>query len=196
MSHLGERITDYVLGEMTGAEKTAADAHVRSCTECSGKIEEFQRTFAMLRSVPDVDPPRRIVFETEKRRPESWLWRWLIPAASAATASVLTALVLAPAASSPSVASDSIQPEVTNVADAAPTSSPTDVQAVISQVQESCAQWLAGDQNRDRDTDLQIQRVCSQLSYWESQQRAASRESFDTARSLQLLVAQSLPSEK
>jgi hypothetical protein len=159
------------------------------------KVEEFQRTFAMLRSVPDVEPPRRIVFETEKRRTEPWFWRWLIPAASAATASVLTALLLAPAAPEPSSPRnlDSSQAGAANVVQ---TSSPTDVQAVIGQVQESCAQWLAGAQSRDRDTDLQIQRVCSQLSYWESQQRAASRESFDTARSLQLLVAQSLPSEK
>lgn len=195
MSHLGERITDYVLGELTGAEKTAADAHVRSCTECSTRVEEFQRTFAMLRSVPDVEPPRRIVLETEKRRSEPWLWRWLIPAASAATASILTALVLAPAGPANSAVT-SIQSATVPVANDTQSGSPTNVQAVIGQVQESCAMWLAGGQNRDRDTNLQIQRVCSQLAYWESQQRAASRESFDTARSLQLLVAQSLPSEK
>ena len=39
-----------------------------------------------------------------------------------------------------------------------------------------------------------IKRYESELAYWESQQRAASRENFDTVRSIQLL-AQQLPSK-
>lgn len=53
----------------------------------SAKVEHFKSTYAMLKSSPDLEPPRRLVFEVEKPRPAAWLWRWLAPmAASAAVA--------------------------------------------------------------------------------------------------------------
>src|SRR5215831_13359658 len=53
----------------------------------SAKVEHFRSTYNMLKSSPDVEPPRRIMFEFEKPRQAAWLWRWLAPmAASAAVA--------------------------------------------------------------------------------------------------------------
>ena len=53
----------------------------------SAKVEHFESTYAMLKSSPDVEPPRRIMFEFEKPRAAGWLWRWLGPmTASAAVA--------------------------------------------------------------------------------------------------------------
>jgi anti-sigma factor RsiW len=190
MFHLGERVTEYVLGELTGDERAAAETHIRGCTECAEKVQEVRRTFSLLRSIPDVDPPQRIVFETEARYAAPRFWKWLVPATSAVAASLLTAIFLNFTGLSPS------SPSATTLQPPVAVSAPVDVQAVVVQVKESCAQWLATEQNNtNREQNLEIQRVCSELAYWESQQRAASRESFDTARSLQLLVAQRLPSE-
>jgi len=189
MSHLDERIAEYVLGEFAEADKTSADLHVRECAACAARVNEFRKTFSLLRSVPDVDPPQRIVFETEKRQVQALFWRWLAPALSAVAAALLTALFLTQATPAPTTqTAANSQPAAAAI--------PVDAQAVVGQVQESCAQWLAMEQaNGDPERSQEVQRVCSELAYWQSQQRAASRESFDTARSLQLLVAQRLPSE-
>jgi len=53
----------------------------------SAKVEQFKSTYAFLKSSPDVEPPRRMLFEFEKPQTAAWLWRWLAPmAASAAVA--------------------------------------------------------------------------------------------------------------
>jgi hypothetical protein len=51
----------------------------------SAKVEHFESTYAMLKSSPDVEPPRRIMFEFEKPKAAAgWLWRWLGPMTAAA----------------------------------------------------------------------------------------------------------------
>src|SRR5690348_3629271 len=53
----------------------------------SAKVEQYKSTYAFLKSSPDVEPPRRMLFEFEKPQTAAWLWRWLAPmAASAAVA--------------------------------------------------------------------------------------------------------------
>ena len=101
MSHLGERITDYLLSEMTASEKAEAAGHLRQCSECSTKLEGLKRTYAFLQASPDVDPPRPLVFEVEKKRTANpWVWRWLAPALSAVAASIITAMLMTPASTS------------------------------------------------------------------------------------------------
>jgi anti-sigma factor RsiW len=97
MSHLGERIADYLVGEMTDSEKAEASEHIRQCTDCASQVESFKRTLAMLQSVPDREPPRPLVFEVEqKSQPASWLWRWASPAMAAVAASILTVMLMTP----------------------------------------------------------------------------------------------------
>ena len=200
MTHLGERITDYVLGEITGADKAAAEAHLRECAECAQRVKEFQNTYAMLRTTPDVEPPRRIVFETQERA-EPWFWRWLAPAASAVAASLLTALFLAPGDSNPVQTPVAKTEQPATSLPPAQGSAQADVQALVRDaVQQAMAserqansQLLAAElDKRDRGHNLEIQRVRGELAYWESQQRAASRESLDAWTSIQL-IAQRLP---
>jgi len=103
MSHLGERIADYLVGEMTKAEAAEASEHLRQCSDCSKQVEAFKRTLAMLQSVPDREPPRPLVFEVEQPKPSmAWLWRWASPALAAVAASILTVMLMSPSASEPS----------------------------------------------------------------------------------------------
>jgi anti-sigma factor RsiW len=182
MSHLGEAITDYLMGEMSTAEKTAAEAHLAQCSLCAGKLEEFRHTYALLQTVPDVEPPRPLVFSPAKRitRPASgsMAWRWLTPAFSAAAASIITALVLYPAPSDPPASPSTVQPAV-------------EVQKILREFRVSNEQSLAGLDEQRRQA---LQRAQSEMDYWERQQRAVSRGTLDTARTIQLL-AQRIPSE-
>jgi anti-sigma factor RsiW len=158
MTHLGERITDYVFGEMSPSEAVAAESHVRECSECARQVEQLQRTHSLLRALPDVEPPRPIVFEVERKRPSSRFWPWLAPAASALAASILTVMLMSP--------------RPANLAQ------PADVQA-----------WLAEElDKRDKAHEMDLQRVQIEIAYWERQQRAVSRETMDTARTIQLLA--------
>ena len=99
MSHLGERIADYIVGEMTDSEAAQASEHLRQCSECSKQVEAFKRTLTMLQSVPDREPPRPLVFEVEPaRQKRSWLWQWASPAFAAVAASILTVMLMTPSA--------------------------------------------------------------------------------------------------
>jgi hypothetical protein len=129
---------------MTAPEAAEAAAHLRECAVCSQQVHQFSLTHALLKTSPDVEPPRQIVFEAEKKASAAWwVWRWLAPAGSAVAASIITVLLMAPPA------------------------------AVSAHSDE-------------------IQRLRSELAYWESQQRATQREMMDNARTLQML-AQRLP---
>jgi hypothetical protein len=57
------------------------------------------------------------------------------------------------------------------------------------------AEFMAELDRRDREHNLEIQRVRGELAYWESQQRAAARESLDTMVSIQQL-AKLMPQER
>jgi hypothetical protein len=192
MSHLGEKITDYLMGEMPAAEKAAAEAHLGQCSLCAGKLEEFSHTYALLQAVPDAEPPRPLVFAAEKRiaRPAtgSRAWRWLTPALSAAAASIITALVLIP---EPSNSLESGLP--VNVATSSTDPSSVDVQKILREFSVSNEQSLAAGLDERRRQALQ--QAQSEMVYWERQQRAASRGALDTARTIQLLAVK-MPSEE
>jgi anti-sigma factor RsiW len=103
MSHLGERIADYLVGEMTESEAVEASEHLRQCSDCSKQVDAFKRTLAMLQSVPDREPPRPLVFEVEQAKPSmAWLWRWASPAVAAVAASILTVMLMSPSSAEPS----------------------------------------------------------------------------------------------
>lgn len=97
MSHLNDRIADYVFEELSAGEMAEAGRHIAGCPDCRAEVESFQRTHRMLKTSPDVDPPRSVVFEFEKpaRRTHGAFWRWLAPLA-ASVAIVLGVVVMAP----------------------------------------------------------------------------------------------------
>src|SRR2546423_15026168 len=90
MTHLGEHITDFVFGELSASEMDEARRHIAGCEACRQEVEQFERTRSMLKMLPDVEPPRSIVFEVE--RPGT-AWRWLVPVAAAAA--ILIAVLIA-----------------------------------------------------------------------------------------------------
>src|ERR1700738_1754774 len=91
MSHVNDRIAEYVFEDLSAEEMAGARKHVAACTDCKTHVEQFQQTHAMLTASPDVDPPRNLVFEFQKPI-ASRLWRWL-PAAAVAAVLIL-AIVL------------------------------------------------------------------------------------------------------
>ena len=92
MSHLGERITDYVFEELSPAEMAEARTHVAQCGECRMAVEHFQRTRLLLQSAPDVDPPRSAALVFGKRPGRTWTWRWIAPMSAAAVLVLVVAL--------------------------------------------------------------------------------------------------------
>jgi anti-sigma factor RsiW len=161
MAHLGERVADYLIGEMTDSEMAEASEHIRQCSDCSGQVDAFKRTLAMLQSVPDREPPRPLVFEVEQRKQaRSWLWGWASPAFAAVAASILTAVLMSPGG----------------------VESPNTAQS-----------WLAELDKRDQAHSQDLLRLRTELALLERQQKLSSRDTLDTARSIQLL-AQKLPS--
>src|SRR5581483_2267703 len=82
----------------------------------SAKVEHFKSTYAMLKSSPDVEPPRRLMFEFEKPRKASWLWQWMAPmAASAAVAFAVVTFTPRPQAP-PQIVKEVVQQQAPAVA--------------------------------------------------------------------------------
>ena len=64
----------YGLGELRPAEAAECARHLDSCATCRAELSRWQATLAAVRSLPQVEPPRRIVFVSDPVLPEPW-WR-------------------------------------------------------------------------------------------------------------------------
>jgi len=93
MSHVTERLAEFIFEELPASEMAEARRHLGDCANCREQVERFQQTLAMLKTSPDLDPPRNIVFEFEKPA-ASRLWRWF-PAGVAVAALLLVTIALA-----------------------------------------------------------------------------------------------------
>ncbi len=98
MSHLEDRLAEFVFEELPSEELTTARRHVAQCLECQGRVSDFQKIRHSLEQLPDVNLPRRMVFVPEspslKRSPRSWFsFAWAVPGAVAA--GLVVAVVLA-----------------------------------------------------------------------------------------------------
>jgi anti-sigma factor RsiW len=190
MTHLTDKIAEFVFNELSGAEAAEAERHLAGCSDCRGEVEAFRRTRALLRALPDAEPPRRIVFETEKPAVPSWVWRWLSPAGAAVAASVMTALLMTPAA--PPAA----QPVERIVVERNPAAQPVDYGRIVSEIRASQEKLLASElqkelQKRDAAQTTEIQRLRTELAYLESLQLKIHRENIENASSIQLLAQKS-----
>jgi len=87
----------YALGELSASENTEYDRHVRTCGRCQVELARYQATISCLRGIPQVEPPRRIVFAPEPAKREPW-WRrmWQSgPQLGFASATVLALAIVA-----------------------------------------------------------------------------------------------------
>jgi hypothetical protein len=192
MSHWSEKAAEFVLGELSATEMAEARRHLAECANCRGDIEQFQRTHALLKTSPDVEPPRRIVFEAER---PSFSWRWAVPLATAA-AVVIAVLVSAPidirwSDSQVTIALGTVpqteapEPIVTKE----PAIQPIDYERVVAAVRDSQQVWLTSELNRLQAAHaLEIQRLTGDIAYLENMQRAVMRETMDNSSSIQLLA--------
>jgi len=86
MTHLGDKLAEFFYRELPPAEMSEAQRHVDSCAECRHEISQFEKMHLSLRTIPELDPPRRIVFTSRERAAWfSWFdWRSAVSATIAA----------------------------------------------------------------------------------------------------------------
>lgn len=86
----------YFLGEVTRAEKSSVDDHVRACQSCREELDRLKLTDTALRSLVDEDAPQRIAFVSDKVFEPRWyetIWR-SGPAMGFASAALLAGAIL------------------------------------------------------------------------------------------------------
>ncbi len=93
MSHITEKLAEFVFEELSAVEMADGRKHIESCDECKVRVEQFQHTLTMLKTAPEVAPPRNIVFEFEK--PVARRFRRWFPAATAVAALLVMTIALA-----------------------------------------------------------------------------------------------------
>jgi hypothetical protein len=149
----------------------------------SAKVEHFRSTYNMLKSSPDVEPPRRIMFEFEKPRPAAWLWRWLAPmAASAAVAFAVVALTPRPQASqAPPQIVGEVQQQVP-----APAPTQVDYKAMIDQLRGELGELRAKDAAQTKE----IQRVRGDMNLMAQDERLMQRANIENQSYMQRIANQ------
>lgn len=70
-------LRDYLLKELSDAERKQVDTHVRGCAPCREEVERLQITEAALFSLRDEEIPQRIAFVSDKIfEPSPWRRAW------------------------------------------------------------------------------------------------------------------------
>jgi anti-sigma factor RsiW len=86
----------YFLGEVSRAEKSSVEDHVRTCQGCREELDRLKLTEAALRSLPEEEAPQRIAFVSDKVFEPRWyetIWR-SGPAMGFASAALLAAAIV------------------------------------------------------------------------------------------------------
>jgi hypothetical protein len=150
----------------------------------SAKVEHFRSTYNMLKSSPDMEPPRRIMFEFEKPRPAGWLWRWLAPmTASAAVAFAVVTLTPRPQALAPQVVRE-VQQQVP-----APAPTQVDYQAMIDQLRGELGELRA----RDAVQTKEIRRVWGEMDLMAESEQQIKRDNLLNQSNIQQLESRVKP---
>ena len=180
MAHLEDKLADFFYKELSATEMKDAERHIGECADCRRRFQQFERMHVVLRSAPDWDPPRNIVFSEPQR--SVWLswfdWRPLV--ASTAVAALVAGVVVR------------LTPAVPANPNFIPAAAPAVIQAekvdynrIVNEVRESEREWLDGElQSRDRE----IQRLRAQIAYYDSFQRAVMKETLQNGSAIQLLA--------
>src|SRR5205823_3428436 len=129
------------------------------------EVQQFQLTYATLKTSADVEPPRRILFEFEKPRAVSWLQRWLAPMAAAAAVAFAVVHFAAPA--QPQIVERVVLQQMP--AQAAPAAAqPVDYGKILSELNEL--------KKRDVAHTKEIQQVHSAIVWLDENQRVVHRQ--------------------
>src|SRR5690349_18057705 len=94
MAHLKDKLADFFYKELPPAEMSEAARHIEECGECRLQFQEFERIHIVLRSAPELDPPRNIIFSEPQRK--SWFgwFDWRPIAASTAAAAIVAGIIV------------------------------------------------------------------------------------------------------
>ena len=166
MSHISEKLAEFIFEELPGPEMAEARLHLTGCANCREQVHRFQQTLAILKTSPDVYPPRNIVFEVEKRR-VSRFWA-LFPAAAAIAALLFITVALA---------------------------GRVHIQWNDSQLTIAVGEIQQAPDADQGALAMEIQRLQGHIAYLEERQTRAERDAIYTASTVQLLArGQRLPS--
>jgi anti-sigma factor RsiW len=203
MTHLGERVADYVFGEMTGKELEEARRHIADCSQCRDEASQLERTRATLRLSHDIEPPRHITFEVEKRR--AFGWRWLAPIGAAA-AVIIAVLIAAPMSiqwnqsqltiSFGTAPAAVVRNEAANVATSVRTvSEPVDYDRIISEIQKQLRAQQPSVAVAPAKLDVEqtkvMQRLQDNLVYLENLQKSIEKQTVQNTNDIAYLVQKS-----
>jgi anti-sigma-K factor RskA len=183
MTHLTDRIAEFVFGELSASEMAEGQRHLAQCSDCRQQVENFQGTYAMLKTSPDADPPRRILFEFEKRQTPGWIWRWLAPMAS--SAAIALAIVTLTPRPQPQIIERAGKQEVA-AATATPAPAPVAQQINYQQLIDDLRAELKA---RDAADTKEFQRVGGRMILLEAYQQSIDRDVAETKSAMQLLAA-------
>jgi hypothetical protein len=185
MTHINDKIAEYVFEELSKQDMAKAKSHLAECSACREQVEKFQSTYAMLKTSPDLDPPRRTVFEFEKPAAASWVWRWLGPmAASAAVA--LAVVSFAPRPQIVERVIDQPLPQATTQA----ATQPVDYQRIVNEMRPAEQAWLETElKKRDAAQAAQLQSVRADVASIYLEQQRLQRETWENGGSIQKLAA-------
>jgi anti-sigma factor RsiW len=184
MAHLNDKLADFFYEELPASEMVEARRHVADCGECRAQVQLFERTHLALKSSPDAELPRHVVFAPPERATR-WAvldWRFLAPMATAFAALVVAIMP----ASSPVPTPAPVAVTAPVSAPVTPTAAPAiDYDRIVAQVRQSDRAWF---QDQLAKRDKEIRQLEGQLAYYESYQRTVMKETWENASNIQLLA--------
>jgi anti-sigma factor RsiW len=95
--HLGDRLSALLDGELAADEVRDAHAHLADCETCQLELAATSSSRAVLRQLPDVDPPFGFYERLVRRRHSTWR-RGVAAVMSGAAAAALLLVLATPAA--------------------------------------------------------------------------------------------------
>lgn len=185
MTHINDKIAEFVFEELSKRDMAEAKGHLTECSACREQVEQFQSTYTMLKTSPDLNPPRPTVFEFEKTAAPSWIWRWLGPMA----ASAAVALAVVSFAPRPRIVERVIQQPAPQTTTQAATQ-PVDYQRIINELRPAEQAWLETElKKRDAAHTAQLQSVRADVASIYLEQQRLQRETWENGGSIQKLAA-------
>ena len=185
MTHINDKIAEFVFEELSKRDMAEAKGHLTECSACREQVEQFRSTYTMLKTSPDLNPPRPTVFEFEKTAAHSWIWRWLGPMA----ASAAVALAVVSFAPRPQIVERVIQQPAPQTTTQAATQ-PVDYQRIINELRPAEQAWLETElKKRDAEHTAQLQSVRADVASIYLEQQRLQRETWENGGSIQKLAA-------
>jgi hypothetical protein len=217
MTHLEDNLAEYVFEELSSGEMESARQHVSQCLECQGRVSAFLAVRKSLDQLPDIDLPQRMVFVPQRPR---WSWlspAWALPAAAALLLAVFLGAAVdldwndagLQIAWGTGAESDALPPAtLTDVVSTAPMTidyDQIDYQELAVRVREDQQNWMSAElvqlievdavlaeriNAADASGDARFESMRAELAYLVGLQRAAMRDAYQNASSIQLIAQQ------